>query len=139
MDEEENKELGGLAKKQRSNIEKYCLDTDKANTPKKYHSREMAKISRTSVAYALEGQPVKIKMALDLLFNEDPRAYIDAIAKLLNYAVPKLSSTEIKHDGQRKIEIKLEDGATLEDIKRQLREIEKDNTDDVDFEEINGE
>jgi hypothetical protein len=48
------------------------------------------------LAYALEGQPVKIKMALDILFDEDPRAYIDAIAKLMNYAMPKLSSTEIK-------------------------------------------
>jgi len=97
----------------------------------------MAKISRTSVAYALEGQPVKIKMALDLLFDEDPRSYIDAISKLLNYAVPKLSSSEVKHETNRKIEIKLEDGATLDDIKRQLEEIEKEGTDDVDFEEIN--
>ncbi len=74
---------------------------------------------------------------LDLLFDEDPRAYIDAIAKLLNYAVPKLSSTEIKHENDKKIEIKLEDGATLEDIKRQLKEIEQDSASDIDFEEIN--
>ena len=93
MSEQETKELGGLARTKRSSIEENFNNTDKVNKPKKYHAREMAKISRTSVAYALEGQPVKIKMALDLLFDEDPRAYIDAISKLLNYAVPKLSST----------------------------------------------
>lgn len=103
---------------------------------KQTYNSKMAKISRTSVAYALEGQPIKIKMALDLLFDEDPRAYIDAIAKLLNYAVPKLSSSEVKNTSDRKIEIKLEDGATLEDIKRQLEEIENDNAQDIDFEEI---
>lgn len=137
MSEHESKELGGLARTKRSSIEEHYNNTDKVNQPKKYHAREMAKISRTSVAYALEGQPVKIKMALDLLFDEDPRSYIDAISKLLNYAVPKLSSSEVKHETNRKIEIKLEDGATLDDIKRQLEEIEKEGTDDVDFEEIN--
>lgn len=137
MSEQESKELGGLARTKRSSIEEHYNNTDKVNQPKKYHAREMAKISRTSVAYALEGQPVKIKMALDLLFDEDPRSYIDAISKLLNYAVPKLSSSEVKHETNRKIEIKLEDGATLDDIKRQLEEIEKEGTDDVDFEEIN--
>ena len=137
MSEQESKELDGLARTKRSSIEEHYNNTDKVNQPKKYHAREMAKISRTSVAYALEGQPVKIKMALDLLFDEDPRSYIDAISKLLNYAVPKLSSSEVKHETNRKIEIKLEDGATLDDIKRQLEEIEKEGTDDVDFEEIN--
>ena len=137
MSEQESKELGGLAKTKRAKINEVYNNTPKANLPKKSHAREMAKISRTSVAYALEGQPVKIKMALDLLFDEDPRAYIDAIAKLLNYAVPKLSSTEIKHENDKKIEIKLEDGATLEDIKRQLKEIEQDSASDIDFEEIN--
>ena len=106
MSEQESKELGGLARTKRGKINEVYNNTPKANLPKKSHAREMAKISRTSVAYALEGQPVKIKMALDLLFDEDPRAYIDAIAKLLNYAVPKLSSTEIKHEGDKKIEIK---------------------------------
>ena len=51
--------------------------------------------------------------------------------------MPKLSSTEIKHENDKKIEIKLEDGATLEDIKRQLKEIEQDSASDIDFEEIN--
>ena len=41
------------------------------------------------------------------------------------------------YSGDKKIEIKLEDGATLEDIKRQLKEIEQDSASDIDFEEIN--
>ena len=56
---------------------------------------------------------------------------------MVSSSIPKLSSTEIKHEGDKKIEIKLEDGATLEDIKRQLKEIEQDSASDIDFEEIN--
>ena len=94
-------------------------------------------MTRKSLAYALEGQPVKIKMALDILFEEDPRAYIDAIAKLMNYAIPKLSSTEIKKDTDTKIEIKLNEGATLEDIKNQIRGL--DDTEDIDYTELDDE
>ena len=61
-------------------------------------------MTRKSLAYALEGQPVKIKMALDILFDEDPRAYIDAIAKLMNYAIPKLIINRNKKDTDTKIE-----------------------------------
>jgi hypothetical protein len=94
-------------------------------------------MTRKSLAYALEGQPVKIKMALDILFDEDPRAYIDAIAKLMNYAIPKLQSTEIKKDTDTKIEINLNEGATLEDIKKQIRGL--DETEDIDFTELDDE
>lgn len=91
-------------------------------------------MTRKSLAYALEGQPVKIKMALDILFDEDPRAYIDAIAKLLNYALPKLSSTEIKKDSDTQIEIKLNEGTTLDDIKKQIRGLEE--AEDIDYTEL---
>jgi len=73
-------------------------------------------------------------MALDILFEEDPRAYIDAIAKLMNYAMPKLSSTEIKKDTDTKIEINLNEGATLDDIKNQIRGLE--DADDIDYAEV---
>ena len=76
-------------------------------------------------------------MALDILFDEDPRAYIDAIAKLMNYAIPKLQSTEIKKDTDTKIEIKLNEGATLEDIKNQIRGL--DDAEDIDFTELDEE
>ena len=108
--------------------------TPKALEPKNTEVRQLAKMTRKSLAYALEGQPVKIKMALDILFDEDPRAYIDAIAKLMNYAMPKLSATEIKKDTDTKIEIKLNEGATLDDIKKRIRGLE--DAEDIDYTEI---
>lgn len=108
--------------------------TPKALEPKNTEVRQLAKMTRKSLAYALEGQPVKIKMALDILFDEDPRAYIDAIAKLMNYAMPKLSATEIKKDTDTKIQINLNEGATLDDIKNQIRGLE--DAEDIDYTEI---
>ena len=77
------------------------------------------------------------RSALDILFDEDPRAYIDAIAKLMNYAMPKLTSTEIKKDTDTKIEINLNEGATLDDIKKQIRGLEE--AEDIDFTELDDE
>jgi hypothetical protein len=136
----EERKLGGEAMKKRpqlGKIDENYNNTPKSLEPKNNEVRQVARMTRKSLAYALEGQPVKIKMALDILFEEDPRAYIDAIAKLMNYAIPKLSSTEIKKDTDTKIEIKLNEGATLEDIKNQIRGL--DDTEDIDFTEIDDE
>ena len=137
----EEKKLGGEAMKKRGHsigkIDENYNKTDKALLPKNNEARRVAKMTRKSLAYALEGQPVKIKMALDILFEEDPRAYIDAIAKLMNYAMPKLSSTEIKKDTDTKIEINLNEGATLDDIKNQIRGLE--DADDIDYAEVDEE
>ena len=137
----EEKKLGGEAMKKRGHsigkIDENYNKTDKALLPKSNEVRRVAKMTRKSLAYALEGQPVKIKMALDILFEEDPRAYIDAIAKLMNYAMPKLSSTEIKKDTDTKIEINLNEGATLDDIKNQIRGLEE--ADDIDYAEVDEE
>ena len=62
-------------------------------------------------------------MALDRIFEEDAKLYIDAISKLMNYAVPKLSSTEIKDNTSKKIEVKLGKDATVDDIRKQLEYI----------------
>tara|TARA_R100000900_G_scaffold50358_1_gene40371 strand:- start:2559 stop:2978 length:420 start_codon:yes stop_codon:yes gene_type:complete len=137
---EEGKKIGSEALKKRSSVGKIDENynkTPKALQPKNNEVRQVAKMTRKSLAYALEGQPVKIKMALDILFDEDPRAYIDAIAKLMNYAMPKLQSTEIKKDTDTKIEINLNEGATLEDIKKQIRGLE--DAEDIDFTEIDDE
>jgi hypothetical protein len=137
---EKKKKLGEEARKKRpqlGKIEENYNNTPKALQPKNNEVRQVAKMTRKSLAYALEGQPVKIKMALDILFDEDPRAYIDAIAKLMNYAIPKLTSTEIKKDTDTKIEINLNEGATLDDIKKQIRGLE--DTEDIDFTEIDDE
>ena len=135
------KKLGGEAMKKRGHsigkIDENYNKTDKVLLPKSNEARRVAKMTRKSLAYALEGQPVKIKMALDILFEEDPRAYIDAIAKLMNYAMPKLSSTEIKKDNDTKIEIKLSEGATLDDIKNQIRGLE--DAEDIDYTELDDE
>jgi len=132
--EEEKKQVGDEAMKKRpSGLDDYNKSA-KSLLPKNNETRQLAKMTRKSLAYALEGQPVKIKMALDILFDEDPRAYIDAIAKLMNYAMPKLSSTEIKRDSETKIEINLTEGATLEDIKNQIRGLEE--AEDIDYTEL---
>ena len=137
----EEKKLGGEAMKKRGHsigkIDENYNKTDKVLLPKSNEARRVAKMTRKSLAYALEGQPVKIKMALDILFEEDPRAYIDAIAKLMNYAMPKLSSTEIKKDTDTKIEINLNEGATLDDIKNQIRGLEE--AEDIDYAEVDEE
>ena len=135
MEEQENNGVGSEAMKKRpNNIDENFNKTAKSLLPKNNETRQLARMTRKSLAYALEGQPVKIKMALDILFDEDPRAYIDAIAKLMNYAMPKLSSTEIKRDSETKIEINLNEGATLEDIKRQIRGL--DEAEDIDYTEL---
>ena len=137
MMSEEKKQVGDEAMKKRpSSIDDYNKST-KSLLPKNNETKTLAKMTRKSLAYALEGQPVKIKMALDILFDEDPRAYIDAIAKLMNYAMPKLSSTEIKRDSETKIEINLTEGATLEDIKNQIRGLEE--AEDIDYTELDDE
>jgi hypothetical protein len=55
----------------------------------------------------------------------------------MNYAMPKLSSTEIKKDTDTKIEINLNEGATLDDIKNQIRGLE--DADDIDYAEVDEE
>ena len=135
---EEEKLVGSEAMKKRGHsigkIDENYNKTAKALIPKNNEARQVARMTRKSLAYALEGQPVKIKMALDILFEQDPRSYIDAIAKLMNYAMPKLSSTEIKKDTDTKIEINLTEGATLDDIKNQIRGLE--DAEDVDYTEL---
>lgn len=143
-EEEDKKKIGDRAKTKvkkeswcKGMIDEHYNKTDKVNIPKKNKAQSISLMNRKSLAYALEGQPIKIKKALDILFEEDARAYIDAIAKLMNYAMPKLSSTEIKKDNDTKIEINLNEGATLDDIKRQIRDL--DDAEDIDFIEIDDE
>ncbi len=51
--------------------------------------------------------------------------------------MPKLQSTEIKKDTETKIEIKLNEGATLDDIKNQIRGLEE--AEDIDYTELDDE
>ena len=95
-----------------------------AGRKSKVSQRESSKISRDAIAYALDGHSFKIKLALDKIFAEDPKLYIDAVTKLLNYAVPKLSSTEIKDSTSKKIEVKLGKDASVDDIRKQLEDLQ---------------
>jgi len=91
------------------------------------------KFSREVLSMALAGQELNIKIALEKLYEKNPEAYINAITKLLNYAVPKLQSTEINAGSNTKIEITLDDSMTVDDLKRRMEEMEAEDTD---FEEL---
>lgn len=87
---------------------------------------KLSNLSRQTLIHALDGHSFKIKMALDQIFAEDPKLYIDAISKLLNYTIPKLSATEITDNTIRKVEVILDKDATIDDLKKQLEDIEQE-------------
>ena len=87
---------------------------------------KLTNLSRQTLIHALDGHSFKIKMALDQIFAEDPKLYIDAISKLLNYTIPKLSATEITDNTIRKVEVVLDKDATIDDLKKQLEDIESE-------------
>ena len=83
----------------------------------------ITKISRNALTWALEGHSTKIRLALDALFEQNPEAYINAISKLLNYTVPKLSSSEITDTTTKKVKIELNDDVSIEDLRAKLNEL----------------
>jgi hypothetical protein len=86
--------------------------------------RKTTEISRNALTWALEGHSTKIKMALDSLFAENPEAYINAISKLLNYTVPKLSSSEINDNTTKKVKIELNDNVSIDELRAKIDEID---------------
>jgi|TARA_R110002050_G_scaffold25568_1_gene68082 hypothetical protein len=86
--------------------------------------RKTTQISRNALTWALEGHSTKIRMALDSLFAENPEAYINAVSKLLNYTVPKLSSSEINDNTTKKVKIELNDDVSIEDLRAKIDEID---------------
>jgi len=84
----------------------------------------VSKISRNALTWALEGHSTKIRLALDKLFDQNPEAYINAVSKLLNYTVPKLSSSEINDNTTKKIKIELNDDVSIEELRAKLDDIE---------------
>jgi len=83
----------------------------------------VSKISRNALTWALEGHSTKIRMALDKLFDQNPEAYINAVSKLLNYTVPKLTSSEINDNTTKKVKIELNDDVSIEELRAKLDEI----------------
>jgi len=79
-------------------------------------------MSRNALAWALEGHSTKIKIALEKLFDKDPEAYINAVAKLMNYTVPKLSSSEITDNTSKRIKVDFNDDISVEELRKRLDE-----------------
>ena len=79
-------------------------------------------MSRNALAWALEGHSTKIKMALEQLFEKDPEAYINAITKLMNYTVPKLSSSEITDNTTKKIKVDFNEDVSIDELRKRLDE-----------------
>ena len=79
-------------------------------------------MSRNALAWALEGHSTKIKMALEKLFEKDPEAYINAVAKLMNYTVPKLSSSEITDNTSKRIKVDFNDDISVDELRKRLDE-----------------
>ncbi len=87
---------------------------------------KLGRLSREAVARALEGSSWKIQQALDQLFEKDPEAYISAIAKIMNYAVPKMSSTEVIDKTPKKVELNLSENTSADDLKKMLNDMSED-------------
>ncbi len=107
---------------------------------KKGSIAKSTKITREIIAHALSGQEVNIMDALEKLSSKNPEAYINAIATLLNYAVPKLQSTEIKSENSRKIEINLDDNVSIDELKLKMESLKNEGDDDddlADYVEVN--
>lgn len=110
--------------------ERIKMIEDKKEDIKKKRTRgknKLSNLSRQTLIHALDGHSFKIKMALDQIFAEDPKLYIDAISKLLNYTIPKLSATEVTDNSVKKVEVVLDKNATIEDLKKQLKDIESED------------
>tara|TARA_R110002020_G_scaffold120148_5_gene273849 strand:- start:3853 stop:4317 length:465 start_codon:yes stop_codon:yes gene_type:complete len=110
--------------------ERIKMIEDKKDNIKSKRTRgknKLSNLSRQTLIHALDGHSFKIKMALDQIFAEDPKLYIDAISKLLNYTIPKLSATEVTDNSVKKVEVVLDKNATIEDLKKQLKDIESED------------
>ena len=106
---------------------------------KKGSIHKNTKITREILANALAGQEVNVRDALEKLAQRNPEAYINAIAKLLNYAMPKLQSTEITTESTKKIEINLDNNISIDDLKAKMEALEReDDIEDVEFEDLDG-
>lgn len=103
----------------------FYIDENGKKTAKNKRERlKITKISRDALTWALEGHSTKIRMALDKLFDESPEAYISAITKLLNYTVPKLTSSEITDTTTKKVKIDLNDDVSIEALREKLNDID---------------
>tara|TARA_R110000824_G_scaffold255804_4_gene444786 strand:- start:128 stop:502 length:375 start_codon:yes stop_codon:yes gene_type:complete len=102
---------------------------------KKGQGNRITKITRDTIALALQGSTAEIKTALAEVRERSAKEYIDCIVKLLPYVTPKLLAAQISEEKTHRIEINLSQDTTATDLKKMLGE-DEDSVEDINFEDL---
>ena len=102
---------------------------------KKGTGNKVTKVTRETLALALQGSTSEIKSALMEVREKSAKEYIDCIVKLLPYVTPKLLAAQINDEKTHKIEINLSQDTTATDLKKMLGESDE-SVEDIDFENL---
>lgn len=96
---------------------------------------KVTKVTRETIALALQGTTSEIKTALAEVRAKSAKDYIECIVKLLPYVTPKLLAAQIYEEQTHKIEINLSQDTTVSDLKKMLGE-EGESVEDINFEDL---
>jgi uncharacterized membrane protein len=96
---------------------------------------KVTKVTRETIALALQGTTSEIKTALAEVRAKSAKDYIDCIVKLLPYVTPKLLAAQINEEQTHKIEINLSQDTTASDLKKMLGE-GNESVEDINFEDL---
>jgi len=102
---------------------------------KKGQGNRVTKVTRETIALALQGSTAEIKTALAEVREKSAKEYIDCIVKLLPYVTPKLLAAQINDEKTHKIEINLSQDTTATDLKKMLGENDE-SVEDIEFENL---
>ena len=102
---------------------------------KKGQGNKVTKVTRETIALALQGSTSEIKTALAEVREKSAKDYIDCIVKLLPYVTPKLLAAQINEEKSHKIEINLSQDTTATDLKKMLGESDE-SVEDITFEDL---
>jgi len=102
---------------------------------KKGQGNKVTKVTRETIALALQGSTSEIKVALAEVRERSAKDYIDCIVKLLPYVTPKLLAAQINEEKSHKIEINLTEDTTTADLKKLLGE-GSGSVEDINFEDL---
>tara|TARA_R110002153_G_scaffold18687_2_gene64938 strand:- start:439 stop:810 length:372 start_codon:yes stop_codon:yes gene_type:complete len=101
----------------------------------KGQGNKVTKVTRETLALALQGSTSEIKKALAEVRDRSAKDYIDCIVKLLPYVTPKLLAAQINEEKSHKIEINLTEDTTTADLKKLLGE-GSGSVEDINFEDL---
>tara|TARA_B110000977_G_scaffold58511_1_gene79540 strand:+ start:457 stop:828 length:372 start_codon:yes stop_codon:yes gene_type:complete len=101
----------------------------------KGQGNKVTKVTRETLALALQGSTSEIKKALAEVRDRSAKDYIDCIVKLLPYVTPKLLAAQINEEKSHKIEINLTEDTTTADLKKLLGE-GLGSVEDINFEDL---